>query len=110
MKKVREKRYIQNWQPIFLLKVDAKLISKTLAELFKNVLPEIISSNQNAYAKNRCVSKRGRLISDLLEIREVWNKDVLVAIDIEKTFDFVNHLFFIAILEKLVLGLSLLNG
>ena len=49
--------YIQNWQPIFLLYVDVKLISKTLAERVKNALHEIISRNQNAYVKNRCISE-----------------------------------------------------
>ena len=35
IKKERDKMYIQNWQPIFLLNVDVKLIFKTLAELLK---------------------------------------------------------------------------
>ena len=48
-KKGLDKRYIQNWWPIFLLNVDVKLISKALAECLKNVLHEIISPNQNAY-------------------------------------------------------------
>ena len=54
-----------------------------------------MSPNQNAYVKNRCISEGGRLI---------W----LVTIDIEKSFDSVNHHFLIAILY--ILGLSLLNG
>ena len=48
-KKGRDKRYIQNWGA--LLNVDVKLISKTLAVHLKNVLPEIISLNENAYVK-----------------------------------------------------------
>ena len=96
------KRYIQNWRPISLLNVDVKLISKALAECLKNVLPEIISPNQNAYVKNRCISEGGRLISDLLEMSEVLHKEgFLVTIDIEKAFDSVNHHFLIAILEKI---------
>ena len=51
--------------------------------------------------KNRCVREDGRLISDLLEMSEVLNKEsFLVTIDIEKAFDSVNHRFLIAILEK----------
>ena len=50
-KKVCDKRYMSNWQPISLLNCDVKLISKTLEERLKNVLPEIISSNQNGYKK-----------------------------------------------------------
>ena len=104
-KKGRDKRYIQNWRPISLLNVDVKLISKALAERLKNVLPEIISPNQNAYVKNRCISEGGRLISDLLEMSEVLNKEsFLVTIDIEKAFDSVNHHFLIPILEKIGFG------
>ena len=100
-KKGRDKRYIQNWRPISLLNVDVKLISKALAERLKNVLPEIISSNQNPYVKDRCISEGGRLISDLLEMSEVLNKEgFLVTNDIEKAFDSVNHHFLIAILER----------
>ena len=67
--------YIQNWRPITLLSVDVKVIFKALAERFKNVLPERISPNQNAYVKSRCISEGGRLISDLLEMRGVLNKE-----------------------------------
>ena len=42
---------------IFLLNVDVKLTPEAVAELCKNVLPEIISRNQNAYVKNRCTSE-----------------------------------------------------
>ena len=104
-KKGRDKRYIQNWRPISLLNVDVKLISKALAERLKNVLPDIISPNQNAYVKNRCISEGGRLISDLLKMSEVLNKEgFLVKIDIEKAFDSVNHQFSIAIHEKISFG------
>ena len=85
--------------------VDVKLISKALVERLRNVLPEMISPNQNAYVKNRCINEAGRLISNLLEISEVLNKeDFLVIAGIEKAFDSVNHYFLIAILEKIGFG------
>ena len=93
------------WRPICLLNVDVKLISKSLAECLKNVLPEITSQNQHAYVKNRCIIEGGSLISDLLEMSEVLNKKrFLVTIDIEKAFDSVNHHFLIAILEEIGFG------
>ena len=75
-KKGRDKKYIQNWRPIFLHNIDLKLISKALAERLKNVLPEIISPHQNGYVKNGCIIEGCRLISDLLEMSEVLNKEV----------------------------------
>ena len=53
----------------------------------------------------RCISERGRLVPDLLEMSEVLNKEgFLVTIDIEKAFESVNHHFLIAILEKIGFG------
>ena len=96
-----DRRYIQNWQPISLLNVDVKLISKALAERLKNVLPEIISPNQNAYVKNRCICVGGRLISDLLEMSEVLTKEgFLVTIDIEKAFDLLISISYLLYLKK----------
>ena len=51
-KKDRDKRFVKNWRPISLLNVDTKILSKSLAEKLKHVLPELISSNQTAYVKN----------------------------------------------------------
>ena len=108
-KKGRDKIFIKNWRPISLLNVDTKLISKALSERLKNViimlpvkmLPDIISENQTAYINNRFISEGGRLINDLLEVCDTFNKKgYLVTIDIEKAFDSVNHVFLIAILEK----------
>ena len=80
------------------------MISKALAECFKNALSEIISPNQNAYVKNRCISEGSRLISDLLKMSAVLNKGFLVTIDIEKAFDSVDHHFLIAMLKKIGFG------
>ena len=50
-KKDRDKRFVKNWRPISLLNVDTKILSKSLAEKLKNVVPELISSNQTSYVK-----------------------------------------------------------
>ena len=54
----------------------------------KNVLDELISSNQTAYDKNRYISESGTLISDVLEMCDILDiPGYLVTIDIEKAFD-----------------------
>ena len=50
-KKDRDKR------PIYLLNADVKLISKVLSNRINNLLPNLISNNQNAYVANRFISK-----------------------------------------------------
>ena len=100
-KKDREKRFIKNWRPMSLLNVDVKLTSKVLSNRIKNLLPNLISNNQNAYVANRFIREGGRLISDNLEMRNILNmEDYLLTKDIEKAFDFVDHCFLLAILEK----------
>ena len=71
--KDRDKRFIKNWRPISLLNVDLKIISKSLSEKVKNFLPDLISSQQTAYVKNRHIGESGRLIPDVIEIAKIKN-------------------------------------
>ena len=87
-------------RPISLLNVDLKIISKALSEKLK-VLPDLISSQQTAYAKNRHIGESERLISDVIEIAKIKKLDgFLVAMDTEKAFDSLDHNFLILTLEK----------
>ena len=94
VKKDRDKRFVKNWRSISLLNVDTKILSKSLAEKLKNALPELISSNQTAYVKNRCIYESGRLISDVIEMCDILDiSGYLVTMDIEKAFDSLDHDF-----------------
>ena len=53
----KDKRFIKNWRPISLLNVDSKIISKALSQKLKEVLPDLISSQQTVYVKNRHIGK-----------------------------------------------------
>ena len=59
-----------------MLDVDSKIISKALSEKLKEVLPDLISSQQTAYVKNRHIGESGRLISDIIEITKIRNIEV----------------------------------
>ena len=73
----------------------------------KNVLPKLIKSDQTAYVANRFIGESARLISDILEItKELQIGGYLVAIDIEKAFDSMDHVFLLAVLEKFGFGKS----
>ena len=68
------------------------LISKVLSNRIKNLLPNLISNNQNAYVGNRFKSEGDRLIFDILEMTDILNMEgYLLTIDIEKAFDSVDH-------------------
>ena len=54
--------------------------------------------------KNRCLSKSGRLISDVTEMCDILDfLGFLVTMDIEKAFDSLDHDFLLSVLKKLVL-------
>ena len=60
-KKGRNKRLIKKWRPISLLNVDAKVISKCLANRVKKVISSLISSDQTAYILGRYIGESVRL-------------------------------------------------
>ena len=104
-KKGRDKRLIKNWRPISLLNVDAKVISKCLANRVKKVISSLISSDQTAYVPGRYIGESVRLTSDLLEYTDIHNlPGFLLTIDIEKAFDSVDHIFLCSSLKKFGLG------
>ena len=59
-------------QKVSLLNVDTKILSKPLAEKLKHALPELISSNQTAYVKNRRISESRRLIADVIDMCDIY--------------------------------------
>ena len=99
--KDKDKRLIQNWRPVFLLNVDAKVISKALSKRLKNVLPSLISDNQSTYVDGRFISEGGRLTADVLQTTDALTlSGMLVTIDIQKAFDSVNHQFLTLLLKR----------
>ena len=104
-KKDRDKRFIKNWRPIWLLNVDIKLISKVLASCLKSVISSIVNENQVTYVNNRFLSESGRLIYDALKITNSLDiEGLLMTVDKEKTFDSINHSFLMCVLKKFGFG------
>ena len=69
-KKGKDKRYIQNWRPISLINVDAKVASKCLALRLKKVIHTLVDSHQTAYVAGRNIGESVRLVENLLEYAE----------------------------------------
>ena len=89
-------------KPVSLLNVDTKILSKAFAAKLRPILPSIISSNQTAYEEKRCISKGGRLISDIIEIFGNENMPkFLVTMVLEKAFDSLDHDFLLCVLKKI---------
>ena len=109
-KKGKAEGFIKNWRPILLLSVDCKIASKALAERLKKKHPVLISHEQTAYVKDRFINETGRLISDIIEVSDVFNIDgFLVTIDIEKASDSLKLSFLLAVLKKFGFGTSFIK-
>ena len=89
-----------------MLNVDYKILSKSLAERLKTVLPEIIHTDQRGCIQGRYIGENIRLIDDLLF--EIENQDehtpVILMLDQEKAFDRVEWNWLYATLVKFNFG------
>lgn len=82
---------IANYRPINLIGSLYKIVSKVLANRFKNVLPRIVGEAQSAFMGGRNILD-GVLISN--EIIDWWKKrkkrGLILKLDFEKAYDTVN--------------------
>ena len=64
--KNKDRTYLENWRPISLTNVDAKIASKVIATRIVKVLPEMIHSNQTGYVSGRFIEEAARSILKLM--------------------------------------------
>ena len=57
-KKGKDRSFLENWRPISLINMDAKIMSKVIATRLKNVLQQIIHHNQTGFVKDRYIGER----------------------------------------------------
>ena len=71
----------------------------------QKILQVLISNEQTAYVKGRFICETCRLISDIIEVSDVFNiNGFLATIDIKKTFDPLNHSLLLVVLKKIGFG------
>ena len=93
-KKGKDRMNIANWRPITLLGVDYKLLTKTLAERLKNVLPNLVHPDQNGFMPGGCIFFSAHTIRDILFYCNKERLDlILLALDYTKAFDSVEFEF-----------------
>ena len=62
-----ERDKLTNWRPISLTNVDYNILTKTLANRLKSVMPEIVHEDQNGFIKDRGAHFVIRTLSDIIE-------------------------------------------
>ena len=87
-KKGKDRLELSNWRPITLLNIDYKLLTKTLGQRLKNVLPSLIHNDQNGFIPGGNIFFSAHTIRDILFSCKKENLDIiLLALDYTKAFD-----------------------
>ena len=98
---------IENWRPISLLNIDYKIAAKILAKRLQNVLPLLISTDQQGYIKNRFIGFNIRQIQDIIDyVEETDTAGGIIFLDFRKAFDTVEWTFMFAVLKHFGFGQS----
>ena len=106
----KDRTHLENWRPISLTNVDAKIASKVIATRITKILPEIIHSNQTGYVSGRYIGEAARSILDIMEYTKTFNiQGILLFIDFEKAFDSLEWNFMFKCLEIFGFGHSLVR-
>ena len=93
---------LKYWRPISLLCTDYKILTKILANRLKQILPKIISQEQNCSIPQRTIFNNLFLIRDLIKYqKEKKNKFYLLQIDQEKAFNKIDRPFLFQTMKKL---------
>ena len=88
-----------------MLNVDAKIMAKVIAARIKEVLPNVIHSNQTGYVKDRYIGETVRSIFDIMEFTDAENiPGLLIFIDFQKAFDTLEWDFLLKCLEAFNFG------
>ena len=104
-KKDKDRTYLENWRPISLINVDAKIASKVIANRIVKVLPEIIHSEQTGYVSGRYIGEAARSILDIMEFTKFRNiPGMLLFIDFEKAFNSLEWNYMLKCLELFGFG------
>ncbi len=104
-KKCKNILFLKNWRPISLLNMDYKVIAKILTVRPHLVLPNIINDDQSGYIKGRYIGQNIRILEDVsFFTKQIQLPSILLSIDFEKAFDFLNWNFLYETLKHLNYG------
>ena len=76
----------------------------------RNVMHELVHSDQTAYVKDRYIGESIRIVDDILEYTECSQvSGILFSEDYQKAFDSTDHTFILVVLEKYGFGTDFIN-
>ena len=93
---------LKYWRPISLLCLDYKILTKILANRLKQVLPNLISEEQNCSVPGRTIFNNLFLIRDAITLNKQKNTSFyILQVDQEKAFDKIDHDFLFKTMDKM---------
>lgn len=101
---------LKNYRPISLTNTDYRLLTFTLSLRLQKVIGSIVGPDQSAYIRSRFIGTNARLINDVIEYCNRFNKTGLILfLDFEKAFDTVEWPFIFETLKSFKFGKSIIN-
>ena len=105
MPKTNNPQRMTDFKPISLCNVVYKLISTTIANCLKAILPHIITENQSAFTADRLITDNVSVayeIMHFLKQKRGWNDSFMAAkLDMSKAFDRVEWIFIEKVMRKM---------
>eukprot|EP00253_Pinus_taeda_P007428 PITA_07428 len=96
--------------PISLCNTSYKLITKSIANRLKNVLPDIIPENQGGFIKGRKILDNIVLVQEAVHSScQRKEKGMVIKLDLANAFDRVRHDFLFVVMEKLGFSSTFIN-
>ena len=94
-----------NWRPISLLNVDYKVVSKSLTNRLKNVIPSLVNIDQTCGVPGRSITDNLHLIKNVIQyVNDKYLPAAILSLDQAKAFDRVSHSFLFSALEAYGFG------